>query len=122
MNTMQVSSLNNIQWVAVCDLDELVPGLGTTALINGRQIAVFRLLNHDIYALGNFDPISQAFVLSRGVLGDENGEPFIASPLYKNRFSLKTGACLDDEHYRVETFSTRVVNGRIQVAIAAEND
>ena len=118
---MHTSSVDSLQWVAVCAIDDLVPGLGTTALVGGQQIAVFRILNNDIYALNNLDPISQAYVLSRGVLGDENGELFVASPLYKNRFSLKTGECLDVQGQGVQTYQTQVSNGMLQIAIMEED-
>ena len=49
------------------------PDSGVCALVDGRQIAVFRMADA-IYALDNLDPASEANVLSRGILGDVQGE------------------------------------------------
>ena len=42
---------------------------------------------------------SSEFVLSRGMLGDQNGTPKVACPLHKKTFSLESGACLSGEDY-----------------------
>ena len=39
------------------------------ALVDGHQVAVFLLSTATVYALDNLDPFSQAFVLSRGIVG-----------------------------------------------------
>ena len=82
-------------WTRVCEIGEIPPGGGACALIEGRQIALFRLAD-GVYALDNFDPAGGANVLSRGILGDLHGERVIASPLYKHHYSLATGRCLED--------------------------
>ena len=79
-----------------------------------RQVAVVRTALA-IYAIGNFDPFSKAFVLSRGIVGDRGGVPKIASPIYKQSFDLRTGQCLDDPKVRVPTYEVRVERGRILV-------
>ncbi|NEE25138.1 nitrite reductase (NAD(P)H) small subunit, partial [Streptomyces sp. SID7982] len=60
-----------------------------------------------VYAIGNRDPFTGAYVLSRGLLGSAGGRPFVASPLLKQRFDLATGACLDDEEVSVPVFAVR---------------
>ena len=103
-------------WTPVCALDDIVPDTGVCALIAGRQIAIVRAGDGDqIYAIDNFDPFSNAFVISRGIVGDKNGVPKIASPIYKQSFDLRTGQCLDDPAVRVPVFPTRVRDGRIEV-------
>ena len=57
-------------------------------------------------------------VLSRGLIGDKAGIPFIASPLYKQRFDLRTGACLDDPAVSVSVYAVREKHGRIEVGNA----
>ena len=54
-----------------------------------------------LFAIGNFDPFSKAFVLCRGIVGDKGGVPKIASPIYKQTFDLRTGQCLEDPRVRV---------------------
>ncbi len=103
-------------WEDVCAIDELLPATGVCALVSGRQVALVRTAAPDaVYAIGNFDPFSKPFVLSRGIVGDRGGVPKIASPVYKQSFDLRTGQCLDDPQVRVPTFEVRVERGRILV-------
>jgi len=57
-------------------------------------------------------------VLYRGIIGDSNGEFFVASPLYKQRFALDSGKCLDDEALAVNSFDTRILDEHVQVLVA----
>ncbi|WP_310428748.1 nitrite reductase small subunit NirD [Chamaesiphon sp. VAR_48_metabat_135_sub] len=105
------------QWTTICPLERILPNTGVCALVNGQQIAVFRVgEGTDVYAIGNYDPFSKAYVLSRGIVGDRNGIPKVASPIYKQNFSLLTGECLDDASVKLQTFSVRVVDGQVQVS------
>ncbi|GAA2258196.1 nitrite reductase small subunit [Streptomyces ruber] len=95
-------------WFTVCDLGRLLPGRGVAALLpDGRQAALFRDRTGALYAIDNRDPFSGAAVLSRGLTGTHRGRPFVASPLLKQRFDLRTGQCLDDESVRVVTYEVR---------------
>ncbi len=104
------------QWTTICPIDRILPNTGVCALVNGKQIAVFRVGDGmDVYAIDNYDPFSKAYVLSRGIVGDRNGIPKVASPIYKQNFSLLTGECLDDPTLTLSTFSVRVVDAQVQV-------
>ncbi|SEQ08085.1 nitrite reductase [NAD(P)H], small subunit [Solimonas aquatica] len=101
-------------WLPVCALDEIVPDTGVAALIDGRQIAVFRLRVDDrVYAIDNTDPFSGANVLARGLVGDLQGERVVASPIYKQHFALATGRCLEDPGRSVQAYATRLEDGMI---------
>jgi len=107
------------QWLDLCALDDIVPGTGVAALVFGEQIAL--IVPRDgsaVYALSNFDPFSKAFVIARGIVGDRRGVAKIASPIYKQSFSLETGQCLDDPNVRLPTYAVRTVAGRIQIDVA----
>lgn len=105
-------------WVDVCSLDAIAPNTGVCALVEGQQVAIFRVgREDDVFAISNYDPFSQAFVLSRGIVGDRNGITKVASPIYKQNFNLITGHCLDDEMVSIPTYNARVVEGKVQVAI-----
>jgi nitrite reductase (NADH) small subunit len=105
------------QWTTICPLERILPNTGVCALVNGQQIAVFRVgEGTDVYAIDNYDPFSKAYVLARGIVGDRNGVPKVASPIYKQNFSLLTGECLDDAAIVLPTFSVRVVDGQVQVS------
>jgi nitrite reductase (NADH) small subunit len=102
-------------WVAVCRLADIVPNTGVCALVGERQIAVFRLDDDSVYAMDNHDPFSRANVLSRGIVGDLKGELVVASPLYKQHFSLVSGQCLEDPAVRVAVFPVRIEGDRVCV-------
>ena len=103
-------------WTTVCEFDALIPDVGVRALVGGGQVAVFRLSrSNDVLAIDAFDPFSNAPVLSRGIVGDVKGQLVVASPIYKQHFSLETGKCLEDDAVAVRTFPTRVVDGSVQV-------
>lgn len=106
--------LDGAQWEDVCALEDIVPWTGVCALIAGRQVAIVRT-GDAVYALGNLDPFSKANVLSRGIVGDKDGIPKIASPIFKQTFDLRTGHCLDNPAVRVPTHEVRIERGRILV-------
>ena len=103
-------------WTPVCSLHALVPDVGVRALVGEDQVALFRLSGSgEVFAIDAFDPFSKAPVLSRGIVGDLNGQLVVASPIFKQHFNLETGACLEDESVTVDTFPTRVVDGWVEV-------
>jgi nitrite reductase (NADH) small subunit len=108
--TVGVELLIDQRWTAVCDLADLTPGRGVAALLpDGRQVAVFLDRAGTAYAIGNQDPFSGAYVLSRGLIGcTAQGRVFVASPLLKQRFELSTGQCLDDESVAVPAYAARI--------------
>ncbi len=83
-------------WTPVCRYDELTPGRGRTALVGDEQVALFRDESGALFALANHDPFSGAYVISRGITGSRDGVPVVTSPMYKQTFDLRTGACLDE--------------------------
>ena len=98
----------------ICRLDDIVPDTGICALVAGEQVAVFRI-NQEIYAIGNCDPFSGANVLSRGIVGDLNGELVVASPVYKQHFSLLTGRCIEDGSVSVPVYRARLDGSSVLV-------
>ena len=103
------------KWTSVCKLTDLDPERGAVALVHGRQVALFRTHDDEVYAIGNRDPFSGAHVLARGIVGSREGMPTVASPMYKQVFDLRTGQCFDDEKVRVPSFPVRVTDGVIEV-------
>jgi nitrite reductase (NADH) small subunit len=104
--------------VDVCSFDDLMPDRGVCVLIGGAPVAVFRVHRDEMYAVGNLDPFSGASVLSRGIVGSIGDRPVIASPIYKNRFDLRTGESLDDPAVRLAVHGVRAVDGRVLVSTA----
>ena len=103
-------------WTAVCSVGAVPEYAGVAALLDGGvQVAIFRLPGDRWYALSNWDPCSGAAVLSRGIVGDTGGVPVVASPVYKERFALETGQCLDASDVSVPVYEVRVREGVVEV-------
>lgn len=102
---------------AVCPLAVLSPGRGVAALVDGYPIAVFLLADGSLHAIDNVDPCCGAGVLSRGVVGDADGVPTVASPMFKQRFDLRTGQCLDDDA-TIAVHEISCVDGMVRVRLA----
>ena len=117
--THERMSVEELKWYEICPIDYVVPGTGVAALVQGEQIAIIRTNDGLFAALSNFDPFSEAFVIARGIVGDRRGVPKIASPIYKQSFSLETGECLDDPSVCLAVYPIRVIAGKIQVALPA---
>lgn len=87
----------------ICQVDDLVANSGVCARViykgESKQVALFYLPDSEqkIFALDNWDPLGEANVLSRGMIGDIDHEPVVASPLYKQHYSLATGKCLESD-------------------------
>ncbi len=106
-----------VTWQVACAYEQLLPERGAAALFGGLQVALFRVHDGTVHAIGNIDPFSGAAVLSRGIVGDRGGVPTVASPIYKQAFSLVDGRCLDDPEVAVASYPVRVCDGSLQVGL-----
>jgi nitrite reductase (NADH) small subunit len=100
---------------AVCAYDDLQPERGVAALVDGRQVAVFRLHDGSVRAVDHRDPFSGAHVMARGIVGSRGAVPTVASPMFKQVFDLATGECLDDPDVRLRVFPAEVRDGVVHV-------
>jgi nitrite reductase (NADH) large subunit len=103
----------------ICALDDVFDGGGVCAIVAGEQVALFRV-GDEVFALENLDPWSGANVLSRGILGDLQGQLVVASPVYKQHFNLRTGRCLEDDAVGLKVWPCGVLDGRVWVEAAAQ--
>jgi len=99
----------------ICTLTDLVPNIGVPALVNGEQVALFRLKDGNVYAVSNFDPFSQANVIARGITGSLKGFDVVASPIYKQHFDLRTGICLEDDSVALKTYKVQVDGEQVSI-------
>lgn len=96
-------------WVRVGSVADFPENGGGTIRYGYTQIAVYNFSSrNEWYASSNMCPHKREFVLSRGILGDAQGEPKVACPLHKKTFSLKTGTCLTGEAYSIDTYPVRI--------------
>jgi nitrite reductase (NADH) small subunit len=104
-------------WHRVCAVADLEPAWGEAALISGRQVAMFRTVSGEVFAVANEDPATGANVMARGITGSRGDRPTVASPLHKEVYDLATGECLGSPELRIATFGTRIVGGYIEVEL-----
>ena len=124
-------------WLTVCRLDDLARERGAAALVPDEvagapvltQVALFRLLDDTVLAVQHHDPFSDAHVLARGIVGtrrvDGQDVPTVASPMHKQVFDLRTGACLDPAGKQpvaghapdLRTWTVQVADGDVRVAV-----
>lgn len=105
-------------WITICKINELTPQLGACAKVEDKQVALFYCKRSDrLYALSNYDPIGQANVISRGMMGSVEGEPYLSSPLYKHHFHLETGACIEQPDISLTTYPVRVMDHHVQICL-----
>jgi nitrite reductase (NADH) small subunit len=105
-------------WTTACSYDRLVPCRGVGVLLpGGTQVALFRLDDGSLRAVGNIDPFSGAAVMSRGIVGDRLGRACVQTPVKKQAFAFDDGQCLDDAAVALPVYRTRLTaEGDVQVA------
>ncbi|AZT82263.1 nitrite reductase small subunit NirD [Marinobacter sp. NP-4(2019)] len=106
-------------WDVVCKVEDLVPESGVAVWTEDGPVAVFYLPHRlpALFAISHTDPFSGSNVLARGITGDIQGEPVVASPLYKQHFSLITGQCLEDETVTVKTYPVLLDGDQIRLEV-----
>lgn len=106
-------------WEAVCTVDDLVADSGIAVWTDDGPVAVFYLPHRlpALFAISHTDPFSGSNVLARGITGDINGEPVVASPLYKQHFNLRSGQCLEDESVQVKVYPVLLDGNRIRLEV-----
>jgi nitrite reductase (NADH) small subunit len=96
----------------------LVPEQGAAVLLpSGGSVALFMLHDGSVHAVGNLDPFYGAPVICHGIVGDRSGAPTVASPLGKQVFCLRTGACLDDRTVSLPVFPVAADGDVIHLSI-----
>ncbi|MCB0988907.1 MAG: nitrite reductase (NAD(P)H) small subunit [Microthrixaceae bacterium] len=118
------------EWVPVAPLADLIVGHGVGALVNDECVAVFRLSDTEVVAVGAIDPRSGANVMAHGITGslpisseedaDHDGTVirYVASPLDKHRYRLDTGQPLTEGDPALTVWEVRIVDGVVEVADA----
>lgn len=113
-----MNAKTELEWVPVCEMDDLLTNVGVCAKIADKQVAIFKVAEKgktSLYAIDNHDPFSNANVLSRGIIGDLKGFDVVASPIYKQHFVLSTGQCLEQDDVAIPVYKVRENSGKVEV-------
>ncbi|KZZ65282.1 nitrite reductase small subunit [Oleiphilus sp. HI0130] len=113
------------RWIPICEVEDLVDNSGVCALVDEQQVAIFKISTgseSQVFAVSNWDPFGQANVLYRGLVASVNSDNdeqkfVLASPLYKQRYCLATGECLDDQSKMISAYPTRIVGNTVQLGM-----
>lgn len=113
-----MSKTQENEWVTVGQAEDLVAGAGVGALVGGVQVALFWVpeLENGLFAVSNYCPFSKVHIIARGIIGDVAGEPVVASPMYKQHFSLLDGHCIEQPDVSLNCYAIRINGNDIQVA------
>lgn len=126
--TNSTKNTAQINWLSICQLDDIVPNMGCCALVSNasnkaRQIAIFRIVSlqgeEQLFAVDNYCPFSQANIISRGIVGDLNDKIVVASPLYKQHFELSSGQCIEDKSVRLNNYAIRLNGSTVELALSS---
>lgn len=99
-------------FVSACSASELPSGRGRTVTLQGVQVALF---NNQ----GTFHACSNSCPHRGGPLaeGDFDGAT-VTCPWHGFQFDVATGQAADGRAYRIPVYATRVVDGKVEIALS----
>jgi len=103
----------------ICSINDLVENSGVCVLVDNQQVALFLLSagsKTELFAIGNYDPLGGANVLSRGIVGSIGERLVVASPLYKQHFCLRTGQCLQEPQVQVPVYAVQLQHNKVFIS------
>lgn len=96
-------------WLDIGPVSQIEPGTARTLPVRGaEEIAVFRTMRGEVYALVNKCPHKQG-PLSQGIVHGDS----VTCPLHNFRISLKTGEALGDDEGCTPVIPLKIDAGRI---------
>ena len=98
--------------IPICNLEDLIPGEPRTYVVDGIQVALFRMADDSVRALNAICP-HKAGPLTDGQY-DQN---VVVCPLHQYSFSLDTGVCTTPEIPAVARYSAQVLDGKVVVGV-----
>jgi nitrite reductase (NADH) large subunit len=120
--TEDVFSRSEKSWINVGKTSDFAPNVGSAILYGETQLAVFNNVQRgEWYCTQNMCPHKQAFVLSQGIIGDNQGVPKVACPLHKKQFSLESGAQIDGD-LNIITFEVKIEGDDVLVNLPSEEE
>lgn len=120
MSTIAPDATTTETWTVICRVEDLREDAGVAVLHAATQVALFLIDDAgqpQVYALDNRDPKSGANVMARSIVGHMAGEFVAASPIYKQHFRLKDGACVEDAAVVLKTWPVRLREGAVEIVL-----
>jgi nitrite reductase (NADH) small subunit len=121
MENIVVTSKKVALWFKAARVSDFPENGGACILYKNEQIAIFNFTErNEWYATQNLCPHKQEMCLSRGLIGDTDGEPKVACPFHKRSFSLKNGQGISDSLYSIKTYPVRISDGFVYIGLEKE--
>ena len=106
-------------WFKAAEVNKFAENGGACVKYKDKQIAVFNFKRKNKwYACQNLSPYKKENVLSRGMIGDENGIPKVACPLHKKTFSLETGENLNGDLAAIATYPVKIEDNFVYIGFS----
>lgn len=106
-------------WFKTVSVNDFPENGGACVKYKDKQIAVYNFKRENAwYACQNLCPHKLEMVLSRGMIGDDNGIPKVACPMHKKSFSLKTGENLNGDLEAIATFPVKIENNFVYIGFS----
>lgn len=106
-------------WFKVAEISDFPANGGLCVKYKNLQIAVFNFSRkNQWYACQNLCPHKLEMVLSRGMIGDDQGIPKLACPMHKKTFSLETGENLNGDLSSIATYPVKIENNFVYIGFS----
>jgi len=112
-------------WIKIARVDSFPEDAGDVIKYGDVQIAIFNSHNRTKwYATQNMCPHKRAFVLSQGIVGDdESGVLKVSCPMHKKNFALETGDCLTDgPDLKLMTFDVKIEGEHVWLLLPSTDE
>ncbi|CAG8603532.1 1912_t:CDS:2, partial [Acaulospora colombiana] len=119
------TDLKQESWVNIAPVESFPEDGGQVIKYGDTQIAIFNTDGRkNWYATQNMCPHKRAFVLSTGIIGDdENGVLHVSCPMHKKNFALETGECISgDVGLKLMTFEVKIEENHVWLNLPPSNE
>ncbi|WP_240666535.1 nitrite reductase small subunit NirD [Longirhabdus pacifica] len=103
--------MNSAQWIDVMNEKDLLQGTGKKVVYKGNEIAVFKAMNGDVFAMENKCP-HKGWGIVDGMISGKH----VYCPMHDRKINMDSGLVEKPDTGCVQTFQTEVSNGKIRIA------
>ncbi len=120
LSKYQTVTIPNVKhWFKAAPITAFPKNGGACIKYKDQQIAIFSFdRKGKWYACQNLCPHKMEMILSRGMIGDEQGLAKVACPLHKKTFSLESGENLNGDLPAIAVYPVKVKDGFVNVGFA----
>ncbi len=120
LDIYKTTKVENVKvWYKAAKVIDFPKNGGACIKYQEKQIAIFNFeRKNKWYACQNICPHKMEMVLSRGMLGDQNGIPKVACPMHKKTFSLENGENLNGNLEPIATYPVKIEEGNVYIGFS----